>query len=145
MFPADFEKVRDESNVEFREFSKLEREEVLPNIYVDSFLVDHGNCKPAYGFTIERDGKIVGLSGDSKLCSEVEQIVEKSGVAVLDASFIEKGEISHMGLVDMEELFEQYPNKKIIPTHMHDETKKMARKIDNPNFIVLNDGEEFKF
>lgn len=89
--------------------------------------------------------KFFGISGDSKLCTEIEQIVDRSEVSILDTSFVEKGEISHMGLVDIEELFEKYPNKKIIPTHMHDKTRDIAFTKKSENFIVLDDGDNFEF
>ena len=50
-----------------------------------------------------------------------------------------------MGLVDMEELQEKYPNKIIIPTHMHDDTKEVALKLRTDKFVVLNDGDEYNF
>ena len=71
--------------------------------------------------------------------------MKESDVSILDTSFIEKGEISHMGLVDMEELQEKYPNKIIIPTHMHDDTKEVALKLRTDKFVVLNDGDEYNF
>ena len=55
VFTGDFEKVSKNSNVEFREFKKLENEEILPDTFVDSYEVDHGNCKPAYGFIIRNN------------------------------------------------------------------------------------------
>ncbi|MBR2290149.1 MAG: hypothetical protein IJ867_06125 [Clostridia bacterium] len=66
--------------------------------------------------------------------------MEKSDASILDTSFIEKGEVAHMGLVDIDELLEKYPDKKIIPTHMHDDTKAVAISRKKETFIVLNDG-----
>lgn len=71
--------------------------------------------------------------------------MEKSDISILDTSFIEKGEVAHMGLVDIEELLKKYPNRKIIPTHMHDNTKEIALNMSNDNFILLNDGESYEF
>ena len=59
IFPRDFEKVYSGSNIEFREFEKIDNEEVLPGIFVDSYEVNHGNCKPAHGFTIKKENKIL--------------------------------------------------------------------------------------
>lgn len=59
MFPQDFEKIYEGSNVEFKEFEKLEDEEILPDTFVTSYEVDHGNCKPAYGFTIKNENKVL--------------------------------------------------------------------------------------
>lgn len=145
IFPGDFEKVYAGSNTDFIEFTKLNNQEILPGVFVNSYDVDHGNCKPAYGFTIQIQENVLGLSGDSKLCTEIEEIVEKSDVSILDASFIEKGEKAHMGLEDMKELLQKYPEKKIIPTHMHDETKAKALKMASERFIVLNDGDCLEF
>lgn len=57
IFPGDFEKVYNGSNVEFKEFEKLENEEVMSGVFVDSYEVNHGNCKPAFGFTIRKEGR----------------------------------------------------------------------------------------
>lgn len=145
IFPTDLKQVSEGSNIEFKEFNKLENEEILPNVFVDSYDVDHGNCKPAYGFTIRKENKVVGISGDSKLCTEIEQIVEKSDVSILDTSFIDEGQVAHMGLDDIYKLLDKYKDKTIIPTHMHDETKEKAISNQKDNFIVLNDGEDFEW
>ena len=145
IFPGDIEKVYPNSNVEFREFEKLENEEILPGIFVNSFEVEHGNCKPAYGFTVKSGEKVLGLSGDSKICDGIEKIVSSSDVSVLDMSYVEKGVIAHMGLPDIEELMEKYKDKKIIPTHMHDDTRQTAKVKNLENLVILEDGEEFEF
>ena len=71
--------------------------------------------------------------------------MEKSDVSILDTSFIDEGKTAHMGLDDIYELLDKYKDKKIIPTHMHDETKEKAISNPKENFIVLNDGEELQF
>ena len=66
-------------------------------------------------------------------------------MSILDASFVEKGKIAHMGLEDIKAILEKYNDKKIIPTHMHDDTIEEAKNISIENFILLKDGEEFEF
>lgn len=144
LFPEDFEKVYPESHVEFKEFDQLENEEVEENIFVTSFEVDHGNCKPAYGFIIRKENQTIGISGDSKQCTSIEQIVEKSDISILDISFIEGGKNAHMSIPDLEELFQKYPYKKIIPTHMHDDTKMAIKKLSIEGLIVLEDGDYYE-
>lgn len=145
IFPGDFEKTYLNSNVEFIEFNNLEDEEVLPGFKVTSYEVEHGNCKPAFGFVVEHDGKKLGISGDSKNCLSIERILESSDVSIFDMSYIEKGTSAHMGLADIEELFEKFKDKKIIPTHMHDDTKDMAIARNLENLVVLDDGKEYVF
>lgn len=145
IFPGDFEKVYSNSNVEFREFERLENEEVLPGFFVTSFDVEHGSFKPAFGYTIKNGDKTLGISGDSRLCSSIEKIVQKSDLSVLDVSFVEEGISAHMGLPDIDKIYAKFSDAKIIPTHMHDDTKEAANGRKSDNFIVLNDGDIFEF
>ncbi|MBR2290148.1 MAG: MBL fold metallo-hydrolase [Clostridia bacterium] len=48
IFPGDYEKVMAGANTQFIEFTELKDEEVVQGLFVTSYEVDHGNCKPAY-------------------------------------------------------------------------------------------------
>lgn len=145
VFPGDYKRIISNIKLEFKEFEKLNNEEVLPGMFVTSYNVEHGTFNPAYGYTIECENKVVGISGDSAMCQAVENIVEKSDVSILDVTHIEKKKKSHMSLEEMKELMHKYPHKKIIPTHMNDITKKEANNIITENFIVLNDADTYVF
>lgn len=122
------------ARVEFEEFEDL----CLKGEYaIKSVLVDHGETKPCYGYMITHNDKTIGISGDSSLCEGVEHIVQTSDVSVLDASFL-RGNRSHMGLDSMIYLSEKY-HKKIILTHMNEETRKAALEMDSENLIVPDD------
>lgn len=111
-------------------------------VKVEPVKVVHGELK-ASGFIIEKDGKRIGFSGDSTICDGVERIVEMADWAALDASCPEAGSTVHMGLNDIYKLCNEYPNKKIIATHMFDDTRKTIRQ-DIPNLIIPDDGEVFE-
>lgn len=96
------------------------------------------------GFLIKSNNKVLGISGDSRFCSAINEIVKSSNLSILDISFISKGQSAHMGLEDVYQILNENIDKKIIPTHMHDDTKEMAMKQKNDRFIVLNDGEEIE-
>lgn len=104
--------------------------------------VVHGELK-ASGFIIEKDGKRIGFSGDSIICDGVERIVKMTDWAVLDASCPKAGNTVHMGLNDIYELCSEYPNKKIVATHMYDDARKTICQ-DIPNLIIPDDGEIFE-
>lgn len=140
-FSGDYEKVYKNANVKFVEFEELEKENILNNIFVDSKLVDHGDIKPAYGFVMHIDNKILGFSGDSKLCNTIEEIVEESNLAVLDMSCVDNINESHMRLSEIEELCQKYKDKTIIATHMHDYTREKAKDTNLENLIIPDDGQ----
>lgn len=54
---------------------------------------------------------------------------------------LEVGDNSHIGIDNILKLVKEYPNLKIIPIHMHDETRKKAMELNIDNLIILNDGE----
>ena len=141
LFPGDYEKVNNEANVKFIEFEELVKEEILKDVFVTSKFVEHGECKPAYGFVVSKYGKSIGFSGDSKLCDAIEEIVQESEISVLDMSFAEHGLSAHMGIDDIEMLCNKYTNKKIISTHMHDYTREQAKLKNIKNLIIPDDGD----
>lgn len=54
-----------------KEFSVGEQPEVITkigDITVKAFEVDHWPVKPAYGYRIEREDKVIAISGDTKTC-----------------------------------------------------------------------------
>ena len=79
---------------------------------ITAYELEHGDCKPILGFTIEKDNKTVGYATDTTLCDNVRKICEKSDYAFLDATRMFSTK-SHMGLEEVITLSEQYPNTKI--------------------------------
>lgn len=143
-FPGDYEVVNKVANIEFIEFEQLNKEEMLEDVYVTSELVEHGDLVPAYGYIIEKDNKKIGVSGDSKICQRIEDIVNQSDVSILDMSVEGYGNKTHMGTSDIEELCNKYQDKTIIATHMRDSVKEKAKSINIRNLIVPDDGQKIE-
>ena len=143
-FPGDYDNVNKYANVEFIEFEELNKENILDDTYVDSKVVDHGSMKPAYGYIIHVDDKILGFSGDSKLCKVIEEIVEESNLAVLDMSCVDNINESHMRFSEVEELCQKYKDKTIVATHMHDYTREKAKGTNFKNLIIPDDGQKIE-
>lgn len=139
----DWNNDRIKANVEFKEFDRLDNIEVTPGYIVNSYNVEHSNMKSAYGYTIEAEGKVVGLSGDSSYCKTIEEIVEISDVSVLDTS-LETGNEKHMGINDIKVLLDKY-GKTIISTHINTKTRQIANEYKIDNWIIPKDGEEFTY
>ena len=140
-FPGEYKKIMNNIDIEFIEFKELKNEKLDNDIYVDSVLVDHGRCKPAYGYLLKENSRNIGFSGDSKMCTSIDYIVQKSDVAILDMTFAENVNYSHMGLHDIERICDKYQEKTIITTHMQDYTRNEAKNKNIKNLIVPDDGE----
>ena len=140
---CNFEDAKINGNVEFIEFDNLDNEEVLPGYFVKAYEVQHVIIEPAYGYTIEHEGKKVGLSGDTIYCDNVEKIVNYSDVSVLDMCSKESAK-SHMGVNDIKDICDRYKDKKIVATHMKKAVREYAKTLNIPNLIIPTDGEEIE-
>ena len=101
------------------------------------------NCT-AFGYIISSkiDNKKAGFTGDSALCSGVEQIVKESSISFCDTSEIIGDEKSHMGIDNIKYLLEKF-NKKIVTTHLREDTRNEIKLLENKNHILGEDGLEF--
>lgn len=129
--------------VEFHEFENLENEQVLKDYFVKSFIVDHSNTKPVYGYILKNNNKSIGFSGDSTYCENINKILEDSDIAVLDMSFPERNKM-HMGVDDIEIICKKYKNKNIVATHMSNPARQLAKEKAITNLLIPNDGDEFE-
>lgn len=136
----DFEQILNNAKANFIEFNELKAEEIMPGYFVTSYRVEHGAME-AYGFTVSHDDATVGFSGDSAYCEGIDEILETSNAAVLDANFM-VGNEKHMGLDTIQELTTKYPKVTIIPTHMRDDVRQEMQKLKISNLIVPYDGQE---
>ena len=131
---------KEKANVEFIEFDYLDNFNLFDNYYISSYEVKHSDKIKCYGFVLNDNNKIIGFSGDSSYCDNIDKIVNKSDISILDTTFI-NGNEKHMGVDNIIDIINKH-NKKVISTHMDDDTRKyiLDNKIDN--IIVLEDSEE---
>lgn len=131
---------KEKANVEFIEFDSLDNFNLFDNYYISSYEVKHSDKIKCYGFVLNDNNKFIGFSGDSSYCDNIDKIVNKSDISILDTTFI-NGNEKHMGLDNIIDIINKH-NKKVISTHMDDNTRKyiLDNKIDN--IIVLEDSEE---
>ena len=124
-------------NIEFIEI--LENEIESDNYFIKSYLVLHGEEKPALGYVI--DNKL-GLTGDSGLCNNIEEIFKKSQMIISDSS-LDIGDSCHLGINDLDYLTKKY-NKKVLCTHLRDETRNIITRGNFENIIVKEDFYEIE-
>lgn len=109
---------------------------------IESISVEH--MKGAYGYILTDviKNQKVGFTGDSRLCDGVEKIIEKSDISFCDMSNIIGDKKAHMGIDDIKYLLSKNTNKRIVSSHMKEDTKKEALKSNIHNLIVGKDGLE---
>jgi len=123
-YPEDWEKIKLNSKLKTVEILKDEKNILINGYYIRPYEVKHAGYI-AYGYIVEKEGKRVGFTGDTVLCSNVEKIIQNSDLVFADMSF-ENSSKGHMGLNDIEYLIKKYNEEcKIIPTHMTDKVRKI--------------------
>ncbi len=140
LFPGDWERVQGLANVKFIEVKENQSIKIEPETTITVLEVEHGDCKPAYGYIVEKNNKKLGFSGDSIYCESISQMIKQSDLSVLDMSFVDARK-NHMGLEDILNIMEIYPNKKIATTHMKEEAREEAKKKKIENLMIPDDGE----
>lgn len=129
-----------ENGAEIERFFNIHFIEILENEFkinkynIKSYLMLHGEEKPALGYII--DNKL-GVTGDSGLCEGIETIFKKSTVIIADSSS-KTGDMCHMGINDLIYLSNKY-NKKIFCTHLLDTTRRELIENVHQNIIVKDD------
>lgn len=92
-----------------------------------------------YGYVVD---DMIGLTGDSGICSGVEEIVKNSKITIADTSLFE-GDSCHMGIDNIKWLVEKY-KKQIIATHLRDTTREKLKNDKINNILVVEDGYVFE-
>ena len=127
---SNWDTIRTE-NVDSKQMGNVQTAEMK----ITAYELQHGDCKPILGFTLEKDDKTIGYATDTTLCDNVKKICEKSDCAFLDATRMNATN-SHMGLEDVINISEEFPNKKIYAIHRNDDVYK-----ENVNVEFPNDGD----
>ena len=77
------EEIQEGMKIKYIELEQEEQKIEIHNYEVQAWQVSHGEEKPAYGYVINQS---VGCTGDTKLCDNVEKIVENSKITIADTS-----------------------------------------------------------
>ena len=101
--------------------------------------VNHGRFKPAYGYLVEHTNIIIGFTGDSCYCKNIDYMASKCKYLICECSNIE-GNHKHMGINDIEKLADKYPECTFVVTHMSNETREAIMHTNSENILVPTDG-----
>jgi len=115
----------------------------IENYIIKPYKVKHFPTIECYGYTITSGDKTAAFTGDAVYCPGVEKLVSNANIAFLDITgpAILGLDPIHMDIPEFEQLKEKYPDCKMIPVHMKDETRKKLGKLGHK---PPSDGKEFK-
>ena len=116
----------------------------IKNYKVEKVHVEHeeGIESNALIFT-ENDVK-VGFTGDSGLCKEIYLLAEKCNHLIIDCTAM-KGKKSHIGVNEIQELADKFPDCVFYTTHMGNGVRENLNRLNIKNIIPLQDNDEFIF
>lgn len=113
---------------------------IVADYNVEKILVDHGRMKPAFGYMFSKDEIIVGFTGDTCLCLNVEKMAHKCNYLFCDCMFIE-GTDKHQGINDLKYLSNKYPKCIFVVSHLEENTREVLKTMNIKNVIIPEDGQ----
>lgn len=141
-FEGFFDNLEEDNLVNFIPYKKEVKITCIKDYEIESVSVSHGK-DIAFGYYIRKDNKVLGITGDTNLCTAVKNLVSKSDITICELSFV-NGSKEHMGIDTMKELINEYPNKKIIATHISDNVRDMVLNGKQMGLLqVVEDGYTF--
>ena len=112
------------------------------DLHVQRIPVIHGTLPGCFGYLVS-DGRVTaGFTGDSGLCEGVREIVSSSDLVFCDCDLI-TGTEKHMGIDDLLSLAEEFPDTKIVASHMRDETREELERLRPERITAASDGDVF--
>lgn len=135
-FPNSFKDALKETNIDYT----FNKDFAINNYKISKLLVDHGRMKPAYGYIFKTDNKIVGFTGDTTLCSNVEYMASICDMLFCDCMF-KVATDKHMGINKLEHLANKYKNCKFVVSHLENDTRDILIKQKLKNVVVPKDGQ----
>lgn len=106
-------------------------------IEVKAFNVDHIGADSGKGFLITLDGEILGCSGDTRVCSSLEESLPFAPIWIVDCKTTTTHR-RHMGLDDISKFSKKYPKAKFYTVHRADWD---IPEKTLPNIFFPNDGD----
>lgn len=105
----------------------------LDTYEIETFRMKH-NVKYALGFAIkDKDEKVLGFTGDTALCPDLEKLIEKSDAVFIDTSMHGLSK-NHIYVDDVLAFHKKCKNKRFFSVHVSDEAiKKYKKKLNIPD------------
>lgn len=141
-FPNSWKKVNEILNINFIEILPGETK-YIDDTTIEAVKVEH-SVPEAQGYILTIDNQRCAFTGDTSRCEGVNYLLSKSKILIADCADT-KGTKTHMGIDNIHEYAEKYPEKVIVTTHMRETTRNEIEKLEDENVIIPTDGYNLDF
>ncbi len=141
-FTSSWEKVNEMLNINYIEILPGETK-YINDLTLEAVKVEH-DAKEAQGYILTIDNQRCAFTGDTKKCEGVDYLLSKSKILIADCAK-PKGIETHMGIDNIQEYAQKYPENIIVTTHMREDTRRELEKIELENIIIPQDGYNLDF
>jgi len=94
-----------------------------------------------YGFIVQLNSQVVGYSGDTGRCDNLDKLIELSDHAFIDTTFMKSRE-THTGVDFLKEIAPKFSEtKKLYAIHIGDETENVTSIL---GVILPKSGDEYQ-
>ena len=138
-FPREYFKILFAKHIHF---VTNKHEVIIDDMKFNRFKVVHGKMKPAFGYTVNYNNKVVTFTGDACLNKAIYEKANESDYMICDCT-MQEGNVKHMGINNIKELLEN-DKLTIIPSHMSPKAKEGLLKLKNKNLLIKEDLEDLK-
>lgn len=137
-FPNKVEKIKKHFNYVYdKQFN-------IGKYKIEKIAVEHEEGIQSYGYIFTENNINIGFTGDVCICKGVHEMAEKCNHLICDCTAM-NGTKSHIGVDNIIELANKYPNCNFYTTHMADGVREKIRSLNIKNLNSLQDNEELLF
>lgn len=132
-----YENIEKKYNIEFIEMYSNETYNI-GEYEITLIELKHGNCTPACGYLLEKEAKIIGYTGDTRMDPNLLKMCEKADYMLVDTTtYNSVDESQHLSFEEVKTLAEKYIHCKFFSVHRGDYVIPANGKV-----VVPNDGDE---
>ncbi len=116
--PNKYDNIDTRHNIDFVELEDGEKY-TNDSFSITALSLKHGTCNPIYGYILEKENHTISYATDTTLCDNFYKMCECSEITFADANRPTPMPM-HMGLDELIEISEKYPNCKFYAIHRND-------------------------
>lgn len=107
--------------------------------------MSHGEIN-AFGYLLGIEGKTVSFSGDTGICKNLMQLVNRSDINIIECSFLDSKITGHLNFEDIKMLSQKLTKEqKLVLVHLGKEVSPFLLLKELPEAIVPSDLDEIEF
>ena len=115
-------------------------EEVIGDLSVSSYLVDHPSGAPSLAYRLESRGKVLAFSGDTSWTDALIEIADGADLLIAECHGYRPNGIHHLDWQTLNDRKDQLRARRILLTHMSDSMLSRLETLERGQFEFAEDG-----